>query len=167
MYTIDKVVEGLFVGNEAVSSNLEVLRRHKITHILVAGYGLKKHFPGSFEYKQFDMADMPSYEISRHFNDCNAFIENAISRRGSVLVHCFQGISRSTTIVCAYLMYKEKMTSTQALRFVKEKHFDTNPNFGFQYQLNQYEALLRSGVLEYNVPQVEPEDKVYCKCILS
>lgn len=166
MYTIDKVVDGLYIGNEAVSSKLDVLRRHKITHILAAGFGLKRHFPENFEYKKFDMIDMPSYEIHRHFAECNSFIDSAISHGGSVLVHCFQGVSRSATIVSAYLMHKEHMTSTQALQFLKERHFETDPNFGFVYQLNQYETVLKSGVLLLNTQQVEPEDKVYCKCSL-
>jgi len=166
MYTIDKVVDGLFIGNEAVSRELEVLRRHKITHILAAGFGLKRHFPENFAYKQLDMIDMPSYEIQHHFAECNSFIDSAISHRGSVLVHCFQGISRSTTIVCAYLMHKQNLTASQALKFVKERHFDADPNYGFVYQLNQYETVLKSGILLLSAPQVEPEDKVYCKCVL-
>jgi protein-tyrosine phosphatase len=166
MSTIDKVIDGLYVGNGAVSSDIDALHRHKITHIVVAGFGLKQHFPDSFKYKKIDMIDTPSYEIHRHFAECNSFIDSALSHGGSVLVHCFQGISRSTTIVCAYLMHKQHMTAVHALQFVKERHRATDPNFGFVYQLNQYEEVLKSGVLLLSVPQVGPEDKAYCRCAL-
>lgn len=54
---------------------------------------------------------------------------------GRVLVHCSQGVSRSTTIAIAYLMWKlggtydEVYTTVRALRGV------TSPNVGFMCQL--------------------------------
>ena len=37
------------------------------------------------------------------------FIENAISNGGKVYVHCVQGISRSSSFVLSYLIWKEKI----------------------------------------------------------
>lgn len=165
MYTLDKVVDGLYIGNEVASSRKELLQRTGITHILAAGYGLKQHFPGCFVYKQIDAVDMPTYEIHRHFSECISFIDSAISGGGTVLVHCYQGVSRSATIISAYLMHNQHITAPEALKFLKEKHFDSDPNFGFVYQLNQYEIVIRNGLI-LNTPTVQDEDKVYCKCEL-
>lgn len=164
MYEMDQVIDGLYVGNEAVSSKIEVLQEQSITHILVAGYGLKQHFPESFQYKKLDLVDTPGYNIHQHFSVCNSFIDSARSHGGRVLVHCSKGKSRSTTLVSAYLMYSLQMTAPQALQLVKEKHQVTEPNFGFVYQLNQYGEVLRSGVMQLRVQQVEPEDKADCRC---
>jgi len=166
MYEIDKVIDELYVGNEAVSSKIDVLQRFKVTHILVAGYGLKQHFPESFVYKKLDLVDMPGYNIHQHFSECNSFIDSARSHGGCVLVHCFKGVSRSTTLVCAYLMHSQRLAAPQALQLVKEKHPVTDPNYGFVYQLNQYEEVLKREALLLSVQQVGPEDKVNCGCAL-
>jgi len=42
-----------------------------------------------------------------------------------------QGISRSSSFVIAYLIYKFKVTLNEALIFLKKRHSDTNPNAGF------------------------------------
>ena len=52
-----------------------------------------------------------------------------------VLVNCFAGISRSTTIVVAYLMYKNKWSVKESIDFVKTKRYFINPNYGFVCQL--------------------------------
>jgi protein-tyrosine phosphatase len=38
-----------------------------------------------------------------------------------VFVHCAAGMSRSATIVIAYLMWKQKMLLSDAIDFVKKK----------------------------------------------
>lgn len=53
------------------------------------------------------------------------------------------GISRSATVVCAYLIAKQGMTSTAAVDFVREKRPIICPNLGFQLQLDEYAARLR------------------------
>ena len=52
-----------------------------------------------------------------------------------VLVNCFAGVSRSATIVIAYLMYKNKWGVEDAISFVKSKRNIIYPNYGFVCQL--------------------------------
>ena len=42
---------------------------------------------------------------------------------GKVLVHCEMGISRSSTFVIAYLMWKEKMNLIEAVKKVIKKFY--------------------------------------------
>ena len=60
---------------------------------------------------------------------------------GKVFVHCVAGVSRSSTIVIAYLMNKG-MTYKEAFEWVKKKHSIAFPNYGFQRQLQNYEKVL-------------------------
>ncbi|KAB8280029.1 protein-tyrosine phosphatase-like protein [Yarrowia lipolytica] len=56
-----------------------------------------------------------------------------------VLVHCMAGISRSSTIVIAYLMKKLGLTAEQGLALVKKGRKIANPNPSFVEQLKIYE----------------------------
>ena len=50
---------------------------------------------------------------------CVEFVNEAIESGGTVFVHCHQGVSRSTTMVIAYLMWKERLTFNEAFAKVK------------------------------------------------
>ena len=69
-------------------------------------------------------------------------INDAIEHGGNVLVHCYAGISRSTSIVIAYLMKNKKMSFNKALELIKEKRGKIQPNSGFVLQLKAYEKEL-------------------------
>ncbi|ROW01008.1 hypothetical protein VSDG_02748 [Cytospora chrysosperma] len=61
--------------------------------------------------------------------------EENIPRSGRVLIHCTQGISRSATIVAAYLMWRKRESAARILTFIKNKRPNINPNEGFLDQL--------------------------------
>nr|KAF6424798.1 dual specificity phosphatase 13 [Molossus molossus] len=61
---------------------------------------------------------------------------------GRVLVHCAMGVSRSATVVLAFLMIYENMTLVQAIQKV-QAHRDICPNSGFLRQLQVLDNRLR------------------------
>ena len=83
--------------------------------------------------------DSERYNIRYNFDEAFRFIEDATSRGGRVLVHCAMGISRSATIVIAYLMYKYRVPLSTAFDFVKSRRPEINPNPGFMNTLQQFE----------------------------
>ena len=58
----------------------------------------------------------------------------------SVLVHCMQGKSRSSTVVVATLCLEWRKPVMEVLAFVKEKRNMAEPNHNFMTQLNKMEA---------------------------
>lgn len=88
---------------------------------------------------------MPSYEINKHFKEASDFIARAVGtkktgqRGGRVFVHCVAGISRSATLIIAYLMTYQDINLTDAVRMLRTKR-KICPNLGFQQQLIDYAA---------------------------
>jgi len=79
-----------------------------------------------------NVLDAPFVNLKHHFQGCIGFIKEAITSGGSVLVHCYAGVSRSATIVIAYLMQEMAMTFNDAFQHVKRQRWFICPNDGFR-----------------------------------
>jgi dual specificity MAP kinase phosphatase len=65
-----------------------------------------------------------------------------VANNSKVLVHCQAGVSRSPTIVIAYLMRKLKLKMNDAYGKVREKRPIVAPNLIFMSQLMDFELSL-------------------------
>lgn len=124
-----------------------ILKARKITHILTVCEELPPKFPNviyiqEFTYHIISISDEPTTRLCNHFTECLDFIHTAIEGGGEVLVHCFAGVSRSASVVIAYLMRYRGMGVNDALWFVRGKRPWVNPNFGFMGQLRRYDTWL-------------------------
>lgn len=138
------VIDGLYIGNFQSATKLGVLvDKYKISHIIVCGKALKCHFPDDFKYLMISIDDSHDQDIHQYFESTNAFIKLGTENNGKVLVHCHAGVSRSATLVLAYLMYEYHMTLDDAKALLKSKRPCTCPNRGFLLQLEAYEAQLK------------------------
>lgn len=105
---MDKIADKLYLGNLKGASDLHALKQAGITHILQVAAGIKPFFPKDFTYKVINITDTSQSSLIRHFPAAIAFIKEGISR-GGVLVHCHAGVSRSASVVIAYLMQENSM----------------------------------------------------------
>jgi len=144
---MQQVTNGLFIGANMAAKNYNDLKLNRITHI-VSLNGATPWFPRSgihdFVYLVLDLDDDETEDIYQHFNQLNLFIDRAISSGGAVLVHCTAGISRSSTAVASYLMFKEKLSLDEALAKIRRARPCIRPNSGFMAQLRKYEEFLRA-----------------------
>lgn len=133
------IYENIYIGDEDDAKNFSLLQEKKITHILIAGKYLEKHYPDSFIYYQINISDKLDQYLDFYFDECNEFIKNSTN----VLVHCVVGKSRSPAIVMGYLIGVIKMSFQEAFDLVKEKRSIMSPNENFIEQLKIYERKLK------------------------
>jgi protein-tyrosine phosphatase len=58
-------------------------------------------------------------------------IDDVAQKGERILVHCHQGISRSATIIIAYVMRRDRLTLQKAYELVKSRRELVFPNYGF------------------------------------
>ncbi|XP_049620035.1 dual specificity protein phosphatase 26 [Syngnathus scovelli] len=135
----DEVWPRLYIGDQHSAENKNDLSKHGITHILNAAHSKRRGCPNIYQgmkisYMGVEANDSCTYDMSVNFQAAADFIHMALSRGGHVLVHCQVGVSRSATLVLAYLMLKQRLTLVEAICAVKENR-GVIPNRGFLRQL--------------------------------
>ncbi|CAG0913222.1 unnamed protein product [Notodromas monacha] len=98
-----------------------------------APHRLIMNAPG-FDFIRFRAIDLIHFRLAPFFRDTADFIDEALSSGGKVIVHCKQGISRSSTLVVAFLMLKRGMATQEALTIIRSKR-EVMPNEGFLQHL--------------------------------
>lgn len=135
---ISQITDNIFVGNISTGTNLELLKKMGITHIVSALSHFTAPFPDDFNYYHISIYDVEESNIGIHFLQCNHFIHNAIKNNGKVYIHCMCGVSRSITLTIAYLMTQRDNTVQELLEFIRTKRPIANPNPGFIKQLEEF-----------------------------
>ncbi|KFP89755.1 Dual specificity protein phosphatase 15, partial [Apaloderma vittatum] len=136
-----QILPGLYLGNFIDAKDLEQLSRNKITHI-VSIHESPQPLLQDITYLRIPLPDTPEANIKRHFKECITFIHQCRLRGGNCLVHCLAGISRSTTVVVAYVMAVTELSSQEVLEAIRTVRPVANPNPGFRQQLAEFSGTL-------------------------
>lgn len=151
MIDCDEVYPQIYIGNGLTAKKKDYLKRIEVTHVLNAAEGKTYGFVRTnaefyrdtpIKYLGIHVYDSSGSDIMKFFDEAAEFIEDAVSSGGRVFVHCHQGISRSSTLVIAYLMIKKKMLAADAIRTIKQCRA-IQPNDGFLHQLAMFDNHLR------------------------
>ena len=137
------IEERLYLGKMTNANNQEELQQLGITHILTVCSQGCYTYPG-IEYHRMNIYDLPDTRIDHLFEEAFEIITSVLSGGGTLLVHCFAGVSRSASIIISYIMKKRGYSFEQALQYVKERRPVVNPNMGFVKQLRNYSNRLRN-----------------------
>lgn len=119
-FSVDEIEPRLYLGNCTAARNIKFLISQRISHILtVDSFPIPNYVCSSASVvnKYVHIADMARENILEYFEECISFIEEALKdpeATNGVLVHCFYGVSRSSTIVIAYLMKKYEISYRKA-----------------------------------------------------
>ncbi|XP_068053529.1 dual specificity protein phosphatase 13A [Anomalospiza imberbis] len=146
---VDEVWPNLFLGDLVTAHNRFVLWKMGVTHVLNAAHGTSYSHGGqdfygaTIDYYGVPAHDLPSFDISQFFFSAAQFIHNALNTPGAkILVHCAVGVSRSASLVLAYLMINHHLSLVEAIKTVKE-HRWISPNRGFLKHLRNLDVQLR------------------------
>nr|XP_027111087.1 protein-tyrosine-phosphatase MKP1-like isoform X1 [Coffea arabica] len=133
-----KVADHVYLGGDAVARDRDILKQHGITHILnCVGFVCPEYFKADFVYRTLWLQDSPTEDITSILYDVFDYFEDVREQGGRVFVHCCQGVSRSTSLVIAYLMWREGQSFDDAFQYVKAARGIADPNMGFACQLLQ------------------------------
>merc|ERR1711971_809872 len=130
-----EIIPNVFLGDGQQAISEQIVSNLGITHIANISKRIKSAFADRIEYIEVHIDDLEDEDIGKHLDDVVAFIDGALcaedseekanddehSKGARVLVHCEYGISRSSSMVIAYLMFKEKWYFETAMQFVKDR----------------------------------------------
>jgi len=133
----------VFLSSFLGAKNIEILRALHITHIVVSGAKLVPYFPQEIKYLCLELDDVHGEDILSYFPRVYEFMDEA-QQHGNVLVHCAAGVSRSATLVIAYLMRKLSVSYLAAREITASSRPVIKPNPAFQRQLKIYERFVYS-----------------------
>lgn len=144
---ITKIEDGLYLGDSVSSRRSEILREHNIAAVVPVSHARWVHWIQPW-YKEIipddrhifiPANDSMTQDLLPHLTYICDFIHEHQSHGYSVLVHCDKGVSRSATVLVAYLMRSHRLSLDKAMTLVKEKR-KIKPNDNFTEQLEVWDA---------------------------
>ncbi|KAJ2732993.1 hypothetical protein IW152_003400 [Coemansia sp. BCRC 34962] len=133
----------LYLGGEGnvVDGQLRAL---EITHVLNVAREVSGPLPAGIAFRHC-MWDHDEPDLARYFAECFAFIDEARFAQRGVLVHCQMGVSRSASLVIAYVMRTMAMGFNPTYEYVRLRAPCISPNLSLIAQLAEYGERLVSG----------------------
>ncbi|KII92117.1 hypothetical protein PLICRDRAFT_27366 [Plicaturopsis crispa FD-325 SS-3] len=150
------VVPGLYISDMYTATSPVALSRLGITHVVSVVRDPHYRYPAGVRNLVIPVDDTSTADLARYLDGAVAWIKRALqppagktasgeAKEGRVLVHCMWGMSRSASIVLAYLMQETAMTLEDAMAFLKARRAVVCPNRGFLMQLSRFEARINQG----------------------
>ncbi|CAL4163469.1 unnamed protein product [Meganyctiphanes norvegica] len=142
---VTEVLPFLFLGNARDAQDLQLLQALGISRIL----NVTAHVPGFHQEsgvltKTINALDSGHQNLRQFFDEAIHFIDECRQNSQGVMVHCQAGVSRSPTIVIAYLMKHTRMTMLDSYTWVKRRRPIISPNLNFMGQLVDWEHALQA-----------------------
>ena len=141
---VSEIFPFLWLGNHIDAHNEQNIENYDlIINVTHSKTGISNKFVNKgIKYLRIPINDTLDECIKDYFDITYDAINKARINKQRVLVHCYSGISRSATIVIAFVMRYLVISFSKALDFVKEKRDIISPNISFIKQLMRFEEEL-------------------------
>ncbi|CAD8058062.1 unnamed protein product [Paramecium sonneborni] len=145
----------LFLSGLEAAINPYLLQQNQIGAILTVGSEMANLQFQDANHKILYLNDTSHDPIKKYFDESIQFIQEN-RQRCNVLVHCYVGVSRSATIIIAYLMQICNFPLQKSLQHLQQVRPLINPNPGFMQQLQNFDQeLLIKRLSQIRPPSVE------------
>jgi hypothetical protein len=135
----DRIVDGLYLGPLRSVLSQDVYDALGVKAILTVGRELRPLVGPNMEHYAIAIDDVVGAKIPLDLLDA---VDRHVRRGDGVIVHCFAGVSRSATMVIAYMMRYRHMRLDAAYRHVRARRGVIRPNAGFWQQLLELDRTL-------------------------
>lgn len=142
---VSEILEFLFLGNARDSRDAQMMEERSITHVINATYEQPNFFEGGgkIEYLRVPVDDNNQADLMPYFRPAIEFIDAAMRAGGRVLVHCQAGVSRSPSLVIAYLVVHSSLSVIEAFTLANHLRSAVGPSLHFLGQVEKFCASLR------------------------
>lgn len=124
----------IYLGSGYNAANYDVLDGLKITHIINVTDEIPNYYQEDFKYLKIPIFDNTEGSLQASFPAIDEFIDNNQEKK-ILLVHCYQGASRSASVVLYLLIKYFNYNLEEAQLFLNEKHPIVNININFIHEL--------------------------------
>lgn len=144
---ITDVTSYLAISGLGPATNLDRLKTENFTAVVacLSGVNTKIYEDSGIDHMVIAVEDRPESNLQPHFQAVCNLIEKHRQLGGKTLVFCAQGISRSATLVLAYLISCKNLSLLDAFNFLRKRRC-VCPNVGFFRQLISLEREKHAGV---------------------
>ncbi|VDM35305.1 unnamed protein product [Hydatigera taeniaeformis] len=142
---VSEILDFLYLGNARDSRDAQMMKERSITHVINATREQSNFFEGSgkVEYLRIPVDDNSTADLMPYFKPAINFIDEAMRSGGRVLVHCQAGVSRSPSLVLAYLVAHSSLTVLEAFALVNHLRSAIGPSFHFLGQVERFRVSFR------------------------
>ena len=155
----DKITKNIYLGDIVAASDKTTIKDIDVIINLVSdkynSLNLNQRYYNSYnslnlhcrrhiQYFDFPIDDNRNNSIDKLFEHTNEIINSSVESNKKILIHCYNGVSRSVSILLAYFISKN-ITLKEAINTIKNNRTSkqyTRPNIGFMKQLINYEKSL-------------------------
>ena len=138
-----EIIPGLFVGDRDAASSQPPPGVRSVLNITQK---CPCFHEAELRYLHIELDDNNNAKIAKYFEAANLFIDAALKAEEGVLVHCKNGMSRSSTLVIAFLISRRGQTLAEAYETVRRARPIILPNAGFFAALQRHEEALQQSL---------------------
>ncbi|KAJ2500028.1 tyrosine/serine/threonine protein phosphatase [Coemansia sp. RSA 1972] len=135
-----QIMPYLYLGGEQNVTSVQ-LNKSNITRVLNVAREVQGFRVPNVESRHVQW-DHNESDLAQHFDSTFAYIDEARSQHRGILVHCQLGVSRSASLVVAYVMRTMHVGFEAAYEYVRQRAPCISPNIALIAQLSEYGRVL-------------------------
>jgi len=138
MFPPKRIFPRVWIGGYDTANDPDFMTRNNIGLIINCTRHVSADFARYIPTYRIPIDDSPDWMdvFQKHIPHVVDLMHRTLQQtRKGILVHCHAGVSRSSTVVAAYLILKKRYTADGAIRFIRSKKPETFRPAPVFYQL--------------------------------